>query len=141
MFLLLLACAPSSILLGEDTFDGPSEADADTDADTDTDTDADTDRPCAFVDNWIPEMQLPNMTLYRYELTGCGVVNGCSCDDPDVANAGLTAAAFLDGSQGAVELVINVWIPGATTCQCTVADLDYWEDYSASYVVSVESSE
>ncbi len=140
---LFVACAPSTITLGDDTAAPSGEGPViplDDSAAADTD-DTGEDRPCAFVDNWIPEMQLPNMTLYRYTLTGCGVVNGCTCEDTTIANAGIESVAWLDGSQGDVVLVVNAWIAGATSCSCTVVDYEHYEDYSAEYTVSVESTE
>lgn len=132
MLLLVLSACGSTITL--DTADAGEVIVLDT-------ADTGTDRPCAFVDNWIPEMKLPTMTFYRYTLTGCGVMNGCVCEDNTIADASIESAAFLDGSQGDVVLLVSAWIAGATTCSCTVVDYDHYDDYSASYSVSVESTE
>lgn len=135
LVLSLLACAPSSITLGNDG-NGPAVV-----IDDDTAGDTGTDRPCAFIDDWIPDMKLPSMSFYRYTLTGCGVVQGCTCDDATIADASIESTGFLDGSQGDVVLVVSAWIAGSTSCTCTVVDYDHYDDYSSSYDVSVESTE
>lgn len=136
LLLLFVACDQSAVTVGEDT------ATVDIGIDPFGDEDTAPARPCAFIDNWLPTMQLPAMTLYRYDLTGCGVVNGCTCADSSIADAAITAVGFLDGSQGPVELVINAWVAGTTTCTCAVVDYDYADQgYSAAYSVAVESTE